>query len=100
MIGTSLSSCVKDIVEGRVSIDDVDLIIAGTKCVTEDDWIAVFNQYSQTFWKGISLLCEETVHTLRRRGKIVQPRVEGKDPLCSCPHWRPSRSLDLSQWEH
>lgn len=99
MIGTSLSSCVKDIVEGRVNLDDVDLIIAGTKCETEDAWIAVFNQYSQTCWKGIALLCEETVHTLLRRGKIIQPRVMGKKPLCSVPHWRPRRSLDMSQWE-
>lgn len=44
-IGTSLGKCVKDILDGNVSFDDVLFITSGTAILTEEQLLDVLEQY-------------------------------------------------------
>jgi hypothetical protein len=86
-IGLSLSFCIKDILNGKVSEKDVKKIVAGTKCVTIEDWLSVLDIYTETCWEGKdkgALLALK----FAKAGKIYQPRTEGKRaPNISLGHW-------------
>jgi hypothetical protein len=51
MIGLSLSFCVIDILEGRISEEDVEVIITSCKCSTQEDWEIVREHYVNTYWR-------------------------------------------------
>ncbi len=66
MIGLSLSKCVREIGLDLSSVkeEDVDLIVARTKCRDRESFEGVLDEYEHTLWSG-----------LRRRGEIIDPKV-------------------------
>lgn len=86
LIGLSLSKCVRDIANGKVPINKVKKIIAGTKCRDDDSWDWLLREYSFFKWQGFPeavLIARQ----LRSEGKIEQPRVEGKRPPSTASGW-------------
>ena len=73
----SLSFCVKDIVEGKVAIEDVDYIITGTKIENGLDWQRVVKLYSRYYWQTNPDMGREVATRLMEAGKLFQPRVWG-----------------------
>ena len=82
-IGLSLSFCVRDIIEGKIAIEDVALIIAGTYAKGEASWKGLLDQYSETYWQNDPDGAKEVANTLLFTSRIFQPRVAGCDPIKS-----------------
>jgi hypothetical protein len=86
-IGTSLGGCLKSLMAGEVSIDEVMFIVTRTMCPTFDKYIAVVKQYyaegniyarnSSRYDLTESSLDDviEMASRLYYLGKIHQPRV-------------------------
>lgn len=91
-IGLSYSRCVRDIVDGTVSIDDVLVVISRTSFDPNDDaqWSGIWKGYhsggslSNPEWRGYS--CEDESKfrdvsiALWDQGKFHQPRMFGAHP--------------------
>jgi hypothetical protein len=75
MIGLSLSLCVKDIMNGVVDIEDVDLLITGTRAITRESWETVVDAYMRDYWDKNPSLAQHIVYYLEHRGRIFQPRI-------------------------
>lgn len=74
--GRSLSFCVKDILSGKVSIDEVGKIVSSTACKNDEDWQGLIKSYSQSYWRDFSSLEINDIMTqLIYGGKIEQPRL-------------------------
>ena len=79
-IGTSLGRCLRSILKGEVSEDQVFLIVAGTRSHTEEEYLEVIKQYhyERHGEYDISQWTYEEVKELATRlwnnGKIHQPR--------------------------
>lgn len=87
-VGLSLSLCVQDIVHGRLTLDDVALIVSGTSCQTDDDWANLVTQYRQTYWRRYESEASEALSALLSSGRIYQPRLNGKDaPYIGSGQW-------------
>ena len=100
-IGISYSRCVRDIIENKVSIDDVLVIIARTNFDPENDneWNAIWQGYSGTDGFGArthpewnwSNSREQEVRDLsiklKKDGKLHQPRKFGAHPNRLNHHW-------------
>jgi hypothetical protein len=75
LIGLSYSLCVKAIAQSEMSIDDVRVIISGTKFQHQNDWNQAFDDNMQTHWHGLNPdLIAIIVNELRNKGMIIQPR--------------------------
>ncbi len=86
MIGLSVSFCVRDIASGKVSIDDVEKIIAGTCVSTPEHWEEVIKSYMESYWsfggqESTPEACEQICRQLLAEGKIEQPRL-ADPPRC------------------
>ena len=80
LVGLSLSFCVKDILQGKVKLEDVDSIVAGTRARTDEDWIALLSSYSANYWYDFSQEeIKAVVDALKVKG-IDQPRVRDEEP--------------------
>lgn len=95
-IGLSLSRCVRDIVEGRVDINDVLVIIARTNFdpTNEDHWKEIWAGYcgsspfSNPEWAGLDHdATRAVVMDLWHRGLIHQPRKFGAMPIRRPEFW-------------
>lgn len=95
-VGLSLSRCVRDIVEGRVNINDVLVLIARTDFDPTNDeqwndiWLGYteFNLSSLPEWQGLDHdTVKEVVLTLYLDGRIHQPRKFGVRPRRSQYYW-------------
>lgn len=91
-IGLSLSRCVRDIVEGRVDINDVLVLITRTDFDPTDheQWDSIWQgyQYSNPEWRGLDH--NETFKVVRElwdRGLIHQPRKFGAWPHRMPRYW-------------
>jgi hypothetical protein len=80
-IGFSLGRCVRDIVNGSVSIDDVAFIIAATNIHSEEQLKNVIEDY---MFRGDDYLygldedaCQSVALNLWSTNKILQPRRQG-----------------------
>lgn len=81
MIGTSLTTCIAQICRGKVSLDEVEKIVAGTKAITENDWEEVISQAKKVSWNRFPEEGEAVCNWLRSQDKIEQSRVtEGWAP--------------------
>lgn len=79
-IGFSLGRCVRDIVKGEVTINDVAFIIAATNILTVEQLDGVVDMYA--YEPGYLLGCDidkakEVARQLWDSSKILQPRREG-----------------------
>jgi hypothetical protein len=94
-IGYSLSRCIKDIVEGHVDPEDVQVLITGTYFdpTLDDQWDNVWHGYAfeHSIWGGLRDREDEVrAATLQlwHDGKIHQPRKFGADRRSPSYHWR------------
>lgn len=70
-IGLSLSFCMLDILEGRISIEEIAGIITSTKFDTLEQAV---DMYQSTYWKKFSKeYCTETLESVW--SLIFQPRL-------------------------
>ena len=79
-IGFSYGRCIRDIVEGIVSVDDVAFIITGTAIRDEEQMIRVIEDYLYRpgYLDGLDeKQCKETALVLWNSNKILQPRLQG-----------------------
>jgi|HubBroStandDraft_5_1064220.scaffolds.fasta_scaffold259211_3 hypothetical protein len=88
-VGLSLSFCVRDIIEGKVSLDDVAFIYSGTKAETAEHWDGLIYMYSLNYWSTNPSEGERLARHFIDNGLIIQPRLEGK-----VLRWGPRRSRD------
>ena len=79
-IGFSLGRCVRDIVMGRISEDEVAFIIAAT-CIREAeqlDQVIEDYMYRNDYLAGLDAIeCKRVAWSLWNNNKIIQPRREG-----------------------
>lgn len=80
-IGFSLGRCVRDIVKGHVSINDVAFIIAATSIQDEPQLANVIEQYmyrDDDYLYGLDEdACQAVALDLWKTNKILQPRRQG-----------------------
>jgi hypothetical protein len=80
-IGFSLGRCVRDIVKGHVSINDVAFIIAATSIHDEPQLANVIEQYmyrNDDYLYGLDEAeCQAVALDLWKTNKILQPRRQG-----------------------
>lgn len=91
-IGLSLSRCVRDIVEGRVNIDDVLVLITRTDFdpMVDEQWASIWNGYTvyNPEWAGLEENdVKSVVMQLWDDGKIHQPRKFGAYPRRRPEYW-------------
>lgn len=79
MIGLSISFCIKDVCRGKVRLDDVEQIIAGTNAKSPEDWDALVEQYQEVYWRRFPEEVNAVLGYLLDNDKIVQPRKESDD---------------------
>ena len=88
MTGLSLSLCVRDILNGVCTIDQVDRIISGTKAKYAHDWDHVMERYSKRYWQKDPATGRRIAMALLLQGKLEQPRVRGEEgPSLQNGHW-------------
>lgn len=86
-IGTSLGRCLRSILKGEVSEDQVFLIVTGTMSLTIEDFIEVIKQYHYERYGSYDLSqwtyeeVKELGVRLWNNGKIHQPRNFGARPF-------------------
>jgi len=86
-IGTSLGRCLRSILLGEVSSEQVFLISTGTRSETKEQYLGIVKQYyqerfgdydiTQWSWEEVEKLALELWYS----GKIHQPRNFGAGPL-------------------
>jgi len=88
-IGLSLSFCVRDIVEGRVNIGDVERIVTGTCAETYEEWCTLLDHYVEGYWYEYPQKALSVVSELRSKGMISQPRLQCLPiPSIADGHWK------------
>ncbi len=79
-IGFSLGRCVRDIVMGKVSEDEVAFIITAT-CIREIEQLAPVIEdymYREDYLEGLNEEeCQRVAQSLWNNNKLIQPRREG-----------------------
>jgi hypothetical protein len=101
MIGLSVSFCVRDIAAGKVNLDEVEEIIAGTRVASWRRQKHLIRIYLRTYWQDNAEACEKVYRQLVSNTKramrgvdpkgpiIVQPRLYGRmaPMLARTGHW-------------
>ena len=94
MIGLSVSFCVRDIVAGKMALEQVEKIVAGTACPDDEAWERVIKAYRDSYWRESPDQCEQILRQLLAEGKIYQPALDlenGRRPLLATDdgiiHW-------------
>lgn len=109
-IGFSYSRCVRDIVEGNVSIDDVLIIISRTNFDPNDyqQWADIWGGYrygghSRAEWRGATDADEARYRAISIRlweeGKLHQPRQFGAHPRRSPYVWVDTGPIGHEQYQ-
>jgi hypothetical protein len=87
MIGISVSFCVQDILRGKVGIEQVEKIIAGTSCRNSAEWNSCIELYRSHYWQDDPEKGEQIFRQLLAEGKIFQPCLKTrKVPLLATDH--------------
>ena len=79
-IGFSLGRCIRDIVNGEVSVDDVAFLITATYVKSEDQLDNVIYAYmgEPGYLLGLDFdKCKEVAQLLWDTNRILQPRAQG-----------------------
>jgi len=97
-IGLSLSFCIRDIVEGKVAVEDVRFISAGTCARSKEDWLEVLNSYEKNYWYKQPLECIKLAQQFIVEGRIIQPRLEDQRP-CGGGGVYPSYWCDETEYD-
>ena len=89
-IGYSLSFCVKDIVEGKIPLDEVNKLVTSTAIDSSEIMDQVMEQYKSIYWSDFPEEAERIARQLFAEGKIEQPKLVCKDyyrNLREHTHW-------------
>lgn len=79
-VGFSLGRCIRDIVNDVIDINDVVVIVSGTRFTTQEQLTNIVNEYMyrDTYLYGLDeAACQGVASVLFREGKIHQPRNFG-----------------------
>lgn len=79
-IGFSFGRCIRDIVNGEVSIDDVAFLITATRIRDEEHIAQVIGAYmiEPNYLLGLEYeKCMEVAKTLWNTNRVLQPRAQG-----------------------
>ena len=82
-IGFSFGRCIRDIVTGQVSIDDVLIVVAATRVATREQLAPVVSEYMYRTGYLLGLdqnACLDTAQSLWDQGKLHQPRNFNASP--------------------
>jgi hypothetical protein len=82
-VGFSLGRCIRDIVKGDVSIDDVVVIVTGTMIEDQEalEKVVKAYMYREDYLDGLDEAeCQGVASVLWREGKFHQPRNFGAYP--------------------
>ena len=88
LIGLSLSLCISDIINGRVSEADVVSIESGTKAENDYQWAQLVDQYCKHYWHNDPDRARRLVSRFRAEDRIYQPRLTGGE----------ARNISLGHW--
>ena len=77
-VGLSLSFCVRDLIEGKKSLDEVTFIYSGTRCENKEHWESVIKTYRISYWYDNPDEGERLARYFIENGLIIQPRLEGR----------------------
>lgn len=75
LIGLSLSKCICDVLDGRISVKQIDKIVARTRITDEYSLDSVMQSYRQSFWHRDPDRGERIARAMFKAGKIEQPRL-------------------------
>ena len=78
-IGISLSFCVRDIIEGKVQIEDVKEIVAGCRCEDNRDFYSLLERYAENYWYDNPGFGKNVAIQLWEDNKIIMPRLINND---------------------
>ena len=90
-IGFSFGRCVRDIVNGEVSIDDVAFLITATRIRDEEHVRTVIGSYmdEHTYLMGLNYeQCVDVALKLWNTNRVLQPRAQGMHR-----HMQPEESI-------
>ena len=79
-VGFSLGRCIRDIVTDVVDINDVVVIVSGTRFETQEQLVPIVHEYMYRtgYLEGLDeTACQGVASVLFREGKIHQPRNFG-----------------------
>ena len=79
LVGLSLSFCVKDIMRGKTTEEEVTTIISGIDAPTDEIWQSVMESYCRHYWYEYPEEAVAVATRLRDAGKIQQPRTLGQE---------------------
>jgi len=83
LIGLSMSLCIRDVLEGRVNIEQIEKIFAQTRIETEEHLQETMTVYRQAYWSSDPDRGERIARSMLKAGRIEQPRItltgESKD---------------------
>ena len=71
--GRSLSFCVREILEGKVRLEEVGCIVSSTKFSSVDEIME--SSYLENYWRGFSRKKILMVLTYLGNGRLIQPRL-------------------------
>ena len=84
-IGLSLSFCVKAIIRGDVSSEDVDYIITGCTPKSKKDWNIIFETYRKIYWAENPSMGELITKMFLEQGNIRY--IPGYYPMIPNGYW-------------
>jgi hypothetical protein len=88
LIGLSLSICIKDIIEGRRSKDEVHYIVSDTSFRNETEFQEVLDTYKKSYWRRSPEVAESIAREFFEEGKIWQPKLHNEEhPRASYGFW-------------
>jgi hypothetical protein len=98
-IGLSLSRCIRDIVEGRVDINDVLILITRTDFdpTVPEQWDSIWDGYTSMNpeWYGLDeSAVKAVIMDLWETGRVHQPRKFGARPIRRREIWLESVLVD------
>ena len=86
MIGLSLSLCVKDIIDGKISINEVDKIVVNVDINDRQKWSDLIIMYCNYCWEGFDERAMEICDTLKNSGRIEHVK-DNHHVLLYKHHW-------------
>ena len=79
-IGLSVSNCIKDIIEGKIELNQVIGIVGGTR-FDEDSIDTVSAGYSKSYWRHNPIWADSLLTYFYMNDMIIQPRNTGQLPI-------------------
>ena len=101
-IGLSLSFCVKDILQGKVSLDEVEFLVVGTCIEDNEEWEMAKEKYANAYWYDNKEEGKRIAQFLWENDKIHQPKLTApKEEFYShpqMPSWHKALRSQSALW--